>query len=170
MVRMAFVSGTRNILVEDSVFERGHGCSIGSVGAGCVENVVFRNITMRSQLCGCRVKSYSGSGPGHVKNVSWVDITMTNTSSCLQVDANYHPAPPHAKYFVNVSDLLFKNVQGTGCGEPPEFSCPSQAPCTGIVLDDVQLGGKSRDFKMKCENAHGKATYNTVPQSCLSSF
>ena len=50
---------TRNILVEDSVFEKGHGCSIGSVGSGCVEDVVFRNITMRSQLCGCVIEAQS---------------------------------------------------------------------------------------------------------------
>ena len=30
---------TRNILVEHCVFERGRGCSIGSVGRGCIENV-----------------------------------------------------------------------------------------------------------------------------------
>ena len=41
---------TRNILVENSYFEYGHGCSIGSVGKGCVENVLFRNITMKRQL------------------------------------------------------------------------------------------------------------------------
>lgn len=32
-------SCTRDILVEDCVFKNGHGCSIGSVGSGCVENV-----------------------------------------------------------------------------------------------------------------------------------
>jgi len=32
------------ILVEDSVFLHGHGCSIGSVGKGCVENVRRRPI------------------------------------------------------------------------------------------------------------------------------
>ena len=42
---------TRDILVEDSHFEFGHGCSIGSVGKGCVENVLFRNITMGNQVC-----------------------------------------------------------------------------------------------------------------------
>jgi len=39
---------TRNILVENSHFEYGHGCSIGSVGDGCVENVLYRNST-----CSC---------------------------------------------------------------------------------------------------------------------
>jgi|EP01043_Picozoa_sp_COSAG02_P050731 polygalacturonase len=57
---------TRNILVENCRFEKGHGCSIGSVGKGCVENVLFRNITMKSQENGCRVKTYS-EGAGHVR-------------------------------------------------------------------------------------------------------
>ena len=40
---------TRDILVENARFENGHGASIGSVGHGCVENVVFRNITIKKQ-------------------------------------------------------------------------------------------------------------------------
>lgn len=59
-------SCTRNILVENCRFEKGHGCSIGSVGKGCVENVIFRNITMTSQENGCRVKTYSEDA-GHVR-------------------------------------------------------------------------------------------------------
>eukprot|EP01052_Picozoa_sp_SAG31_P022501 SAG31_NODE_1792_length_7256_cov_1.774626_1_plen_539_part_10 len=54
-------SCTRNILVEDCVFERGRGCSIGSIGQGCISDVVFRNITIRSDTGGCRVKTYSTS-------------------------------------------------------------------------------------------------------------
>jgi polygalacturonase len=57
---------TRDILVENCHFEKGHGCSIGSVGKGCVQNVVFRNITMVGEEAGCRIKSYSDS-PGFVK-------------------------------------------------------------------------------------------------------
>jgi polygalacturonase len=78
---------TRNILVEDSEFHHGHGCSIGSVGHGCVENVVFRNIKMVSQQCGCRVKSYSSTeGDGSVRNISWVNITMEDVASCVSVN------------------------------------------------------------------------------------
>jgi len=42
---------TRDILVENSHLEFGHGCSIGSVGSGCVENIIFRNISMSNQVC-----------------------------------------------------------------------------------------------------------------------
>jgi polygalacturonase len=56
-------------------------------GHGCVENVVFQNIKMVSQQCGCRVKSYSSTeGDGSVRNISWVNITMENVSSCVSVN------------------------------------------------------------------------------------
>ena len=83
---------TREILVESSHFEFGHGCSIGSVGSGCVENVLFRNITMANQENGCRVKTYSEQA-GHVRNITWADITVKDTGSCVTVNANYKPLP-----------------------------------------------------------------------------
>lgn len=71
---------TRNILVENCEFHNGHGCSIGSVGSGCVENVVFRNISMWDQENGCRVKSYSSTeGAGFVRNITWDTIFMNDT-------------------------------------------------------------------------------------------
>ena len=101
---------TRNILVEDSVFEKGHSCSIaGSVGSGCVANVLYRNIVrvmklvfivivthaivclqsacheylqrMVSQMFGYRVKTYSDpkGRSGHVHNISWLNIRYGST-------------------------------------------------------------------------------------------
>lgn len=83
---------TRDVLVEHSHFEFGHGCSIGSVGSGCVENVLFRNITMSDQENGCRVKSYSEYA-GYVRNITWEDIVVKDTGSCITVNANYKPLP-----------------------------------------------------------------------------
>ena len=159
---------TRNILVENSHFEHGHGCSIGSVGGGCVENVMFRNITMSNQECGCRVKTYSES-EGHVHNITWQNIVIKDTSACVTVNANYKPLPKDPKHFIDVRGLVFKDIVGTGCSDGPEFTCPSQAPCENITLDNVKLSGKagSKDLKMKCLNAHGTAV-GAVPESCLN--
>ena len=159
---------TRNILVEDSHFEFGHGCSIGSVGSGCVENVLFRNITMRKQECGCRVKTYSESA-GHVRNITWRGITIDDTGDCVTVNANYKPVPKDPKHFIDVSGLTFADIVGTNCKRPPEFVCPEQAPCTGITLDSVKLSGiKGKgDFKMDCLHAEGTAADGVVPDSCL---
>ena len=156
---------TRDILVENSHFEFGHGCSIGSVGSGCVENVLFRNITMRKQECGCRVKTYSES-EGHVHNITWREITVDDTDDCVTVNANYKPLPKDPKHFIDVSGLTFTDIVGTNCGNPPEFVCPEQAPCKRITLDNVKLSGKG-DFKMNCLNAQGTAADGVVPKSCL---
>ena len=159
---------TRNILVEHSHFEFGHGCSIGSVGKGCVENVIFRNITMKSQENGCRVKTYSDK-IGYVRNITWQDITIEDTDGCLTVNANYHPPPPHPTAFINVSELFFRNVRGTGCRSPPEFVCPEDSPCRDIKLSNVELYGepKAKDFHMNCQNAYGTASGDIQPRSCL---
>mmetsp|Transcript_23138 Transcript_23138/g.60463 ORF Transcript_23138/g.60463 Transcript_23138/m.60463 type:complete len:414 (-) Transcript_23138:179-1420(-) len=154
---------TQNILVENCHFEKGHGCSIGSVGAGCVQNVVFRNINIEDQENGCRVKTYSDS-PGFVKNITWQDITIKNTGSCISVNANYRPPPPNPTNFIAVSELLFEKIDGSGCGSGPQFVCPDQSPCRDISLHDVHLDGG----KMDCEHAYGKAD-DVDPDSCLKS-
>ena len=124
-------------------------------------------VTMKNQECGCRVKSYS-SKKGHVRNITWDGITMEGTASCVRVNANYKPTPPHPTNFINVSDLFFKNIKGTNCGSDPHFVCPSQSPCRNIVLDNVKLSGKGgKDLKMTCLHAFGTASGENKPKSCL---
>ena len=158
---------TRNILVERCTFVHGHGASIGSVGSGCVADVVFRNITMVAQEAGCRVKSYITAQRGSVTNVTWENIEMTNVNQCITVNADYKPAPKEPKAFVNVSGLRFINVRGTGCdgAAPAQFVCPAEAPCMGIELRNVQLSGKHGTNQ--CANAFGRATGAQSPPSCL---
>ena len=173
---------THDILVENSFFTHGHGCSIGSVGSGCVRNIIFRNITMREQQNGCRVKTYITSKPGVVHNITWEDITMVSVDKCITVNANYKPPPSHSTTFVSVSGLTFANIKGTNCGSssifsasimnestmsnaPAEFTCPRQSPCTEITLTNVDLTGKTS--KDTCEYAFGEAHGTVVPPSCL---
>ena len=153
---------TRNILVENCHFEKGHGCSIGSVGKGCVENVIFRNVTMNDQQNGCRIKSYSDE-EGYVRNITWTGIKMERTSACITVNAQYKPTPKGATHFISVSDIHFNDITGSGCKTEAEFLCPAQSPCTGIELSNVDVsGGKA----MNCENAFGHATGTSIA-SCL---
>jgi hypothetical protein len=128
---------------------------------GCVRDIVFRNITMKSQQCGCRIKSYS-QGTGFVTNITWADIRMTETYDCVTVNAQYKPTPKGATKFIKVSDIHLRNVMGTGCGTDAEFICPEQSPCTEVVLENVHTsGGKA----MRCQDAFG--TSDNSMQSCL---
>jgi polygalacturonase len=86
--------------------------SAGSVGSGCVENVLYRNITMTGQENGCRVKTYSDKA-GRVRNITWDDIVIKKTGDCVTVNANYKPTPPHPTNFIDVQDLTFRNIVGT---------------------------------------------------------
>ncbi len=160
---------TKNILVENCHFLQGHGCSIGSVGEGCVENVMFRNITMGSQDNGIRLKTYSDQ-PGYVRNITWRDIHMKDTKNCITINANYKPPPPNPTAWINVSDLNIFNVVGLNCENDPEFICPSELPCTDIALENIQLYGSNNEqstLHMDCEHAHGVASGTIIPKSCL---
>lgn len=61
------------------------------------------------------MKTYSTDEDGVVRNITWEDIEITNTDDCITVNANYKPAPKHAKHFVQVSDLVFRNIRATDC-------------------------------------------------------
>lgn len=155
---------TRNILVENSNFEHGHGLSIGSIGEGCIKDVVFRNNTISEQSSACRIKTFS-DGPGYVKNITWQDITITNTQNCIKVYNYVKSHHPPNKNNVEVSDIKFINVKSSTCQrEDAVFTCPPKAPCKGIKLDHVQVSGGPG---MVCENAFGSSTHSI--KSCLQS-
>eukprot|EP00036_Acanthoecidae_sp_10tr_P010972 CAMPEP_0182916894 /NCGR_PEP_ID=MMETSP0105_2-20130417/1201_1 /TAXON_ID=81532 ORGANISM="Acanthoeca-like sp., Strain 10tr" /NCGR_SAMPLE_ID=MMETSP0105_2 /ASSEMBLY_ACC=CAM_ASM_000205 /LENGTH=488 /DNA_ID=CAMNT_0025053863 /DNA_START=89 /DNA_END=1555 /DNA_ORIENTATION=+ len=94
---------TRNVLVENCQFELGHGASIGSVGSGCVENVVFRGISMNGLSNGCRLKTHAPTdGPGRITNITWQDITMKNLGKmCVSVTSNYDSRDSERDNYLN---------------------------------------------------------------------
>jgi len=154
---------TQNILVEDCQFSRGHGCSIGSVGKGCIQNVMFRNITMDRQMGGCVVKTYN-QDIGKIHNITWQDITITNTTRCLYVNTNYHNSTATPQ--IQITNLNYIDITGSSCREPADFICQDKLPCTGIKLENVDIAKDAKVPTMTCTAAHGTAV-NVKPASCL---
>jgi len=172
---------TQNILVENSKFSSGHGCSIGSVSSGCVQNVLFRNITMSGQENGCRIKTVQSGSSGSVKNITWEDITITDTGYCIQITSDYTPAQKRAQEarktsdkfdlaspqaVIQISDVYLNNVKGTKCNYPAVFQCQSDDHCTGIHLTNVDTSAQATHTSMTCAYAYGTAS-NVKPASCL---
>ena len=56
--------------------------------------------------------------------------------------------------------------QGDKLWEAPFIQCPKESPCTGIDLENVEIGVKGETAKMSCAFAHGTAT-DVKPKSCL---
>jgi len=154
---------TKNILVENCHFIRGHGASIGSIADGCIEDVTFRGIKIDSEMAGCHIKAYNGTG--HVSNIVWDNIQLTNTKTCIGIETNYKPGNPNAA--VKISNITFSQITGSGCTVPGAFNCQSAAPCTGIHLKDIDVSINAKTNAMTCSNAHGDAN-NVKPSSCLT--
>jgi len=162
---------TSDLLIENCQFFRGHGASIGSIPSGCVQNVVFRNISINGQMAGCNLKSY-GTEAGFIKNITWQDIKLINTEYCIHINGNYKPSfgdpqTPPLGDSVQVSDIFLTNIQGTNCHYPAVFNCEPTAPCENIYLDNVNVAAGATVKTMECSYAHGSVAGTIQPASCL---
>ncbi|KAL0675860.1 hypothetical protein Bca4012_003841 [Brassica carinata] len=109
------VTGTRNILIQDSIIRTGddcisivsgsenvratgitcgpgHGISIGSLGAhnseAYVSNVVVSKATLIGTTNGVRIKTWQG-GHGMAKNIIFQDILMKNVTNPIIINQDY---------------------------------------------------------------------------------
>eukprot|EP01111_Echinosteliopsis_oligospora_P018102 TRINITY_DN8120_c0_g1_i1.p1 TRINITY_DN8120_c0_g1~~TRINITY_DN8120_c0_g1_i1.p1 ORF type:complete len:268 (-),score=40.16 TRINITY_DN8120_c0_g1_i1:486-1289(-) len=57
---VAIKNGCKDILIENCIFDNGHGASIGSITEDTVSNITFRGITFNNTENGARVKSQPG--------------------------------------------------------------------------------------------------------------
>ena len=116
-------------MVENCQFELGHGASIGYVGSGCVEDVVFRHITMDKMDNGCRLKTHAAtSGRGLVRNITWSNVQMKNTGNCVTVTADDKSSAQNDDDDVKISDLTFEHITGHDYEDGTEFLCKDSMP------------------------------------------
>jgi len=160
---IAVKPGCSNITVEDCHFGHGHGASIGSIGSGSVDNVIFRRITFDSTTNGARIKTKEG-GTGSVTNILYENLTMTNVTNSIVITMLYNSSSPLSRLRdIQIKNITIQGVQSTASKNPGEFACTSVQPCTEIYLSDITIQTKK---KFTCQNAFGTAT-NVSPASCL---
>ncbi|CEL93035.1 unnamed protein product [Vitrella brassicaformis CCMP3155] len=153
---VAIKSGSEKILVEDCVFGRGHGVTIGSIGGrregtrGFVNDVTFQRIKCHRTEVGARIKTWPGS-VGSVSNITYRDITLDHVDRAVVINQFYpdHPGPhvwkpdgrPPKKESVRISDVLVERLTGTFTNFFPGFlACDSEArPCVNVTLRDVSV-------------------------------
>lgn len=85
---VAVKSGCQDVLVEDSIFLSGHGCSIGSINTTGVRDVVLRNIIFMGTENGARIKTWQG-GSGVVENISYINLTMQDVGLPIKINMYY---------------------------------------------------------------------------------
>ncbi|KII90376.1 glycoside hydrolase family 28 protein [Plicaturopsis crispa FD-325 SS-3] len=162
-------ANSSNILIQDSVFHRGDGVAIGTIGQYLdtyefIENVTAERIVATGTEFVGYVKTWTGiqqnyppngggGGIGYVKNIVFRDFTVNNIlSSIAQITQciSYSGATGgcDTSHF-QLSNITWGPITGTvASGSLAQFQCSGDAPCPGIQLvgfDEIQTNG-TRDI------------------------
>jgi polygalacturonase len=138
---------SRNIVITDCTFLRGHGLSIGSEIAGGVENVRAERITFKSTDQGIRVKSNRDRGNADIGNFVFRDITMEDVRTPILL-SEFYPKIPEAISTEKVTrltpffhDITIENVTATGARQAAVIVGLPESPIRNLKLVNVHLAG-----------------------------
>ncbi|KAI9386154.1 hypothetical protein POPTR_011G159801v4 [Populus trichocarpa] len=155
----------------------GHGVSIGSLGkdnsTGIVTKVVLDTALIRETTNGVRIKTWQG-GNGYVRGVRFENVRMDNVDNPIIIDQFYCDSPKSCQNqtsAVRISEIMYRNISGTTkSAKAMKFSCSDTAPCSTIVLSNVNLEKEDGTVETYCNSAEGFG-YGIVHPSadCLTS-
>ncbi|KAK9087825.1 hypothetical protein Syun_030219 [Stephania yunnanensis] len=168
--------GTTNLWMENINCGPGHGISIGSLGKAAneqgVQNVTVKTATFSGSQNGVRIKTWARPSTGYVKGVLFEDIIINNARNPIIIDQDYCPhneGCPGQVSGVKISDVVYRNIRGSsGSQVAMKFDCSPKTPCSGIVLNNVDLTYGSKSASSSCINADGSAFGLVHPSSCLA--
>ena len=159
---------SRNIVITDCTFLRGHGLSIGSEIAGGVQNVRAERITFKSTDQGIRVKANRDRGNADIGNFVFRDITMEDVRTPILLSEFYPKIPPTivAENVTRLTpffhDITIENVTATGARQAAVIVGLPESPIRNLKLINVHLAGQhgatiqyadvtAKDFTVKAE-------------------
>ncbi|KAK9082794.1 hypothetical protein Scep_029265 [Stephania cephalantha] len=168
------VAGSTGVNITRAIIKTGDDCI--SIGPGAT-NLWIENIG-----CGpghgisigkwSRIKTWAKPNQGFVRGVLFEDVTINNAQNPVIIDQEYCPDNncPSQPSGVKISNVTYRNITGSSATEKAvNFDCSHTNPCTGIVLDIVDLTYGSKPATASCTNAAGSATGVVHPPSCLAS-
>ncbi|KAF5183914.1 Pectin lyase-like superfamily protein [Thalictrum thalictroides] len=168
--------GTSDVSISKINCGPGHGISIGSLGKypneKDVTGVHVSNCTIEGTDNGVRVKTWPGSGPSKACNFTFEDIVVNNVKNPIIIDQEYcpgHQCDAKAPSKVQISDVVFKKIRGTGTTPAPvKLVCSSDVVCQNVVLDDINIKHVSEaPISSTCTNVKGLSITAMVnPQPC----
>ncbi|CAL9025252.1 unnamed protein product [Prunus brigantina] len=173
---IAINSGSSYIKIRDIKCGPGHGISIGSLGEhgeySQVEEVQVSNCTFKGTTNGVRIKTWEG-GSGYARKITFEGITFEDTKNPIVIDQHYFAKPTSAMDIsksVQVSDVTYRNINGTCADEKAITLACTGGGCTNIVMDNVTIKSdlpNKRSYAY-CDNAHGTSSFSVPSVPCLS--
>ncbi|XP_057742839.1 exopolygalacturonase-like [Arachis stenosperma] len=176
---IAMISGAKNISIFGVHCGPGHGISVGSLGKNDgekdVQNIVVKNCTFNGTSNGLRIKTWAASlsKPLRASNFLFQDIFMDKVFSPIIIDQAYcpsHGCSNQVASSVQISDVTYKNIKGSGSSEIGiELNCSKRKPCQNITRVDINLrpyGGKGQ-LKSLSSFVNGACYGQQIPPSCI---
>jgi len=84
--------GVENVVVSNCTLGVGHGLSIGSFTSGGIRNIVVDNVIFDGTTAGIRMKADRGRG-GLVENITFKNVTMKNVKNPIYLTSYYPSTP-----------------------------------------------------------------------------
>ena len=140
----------KHIHVSDCVFLHGHGMSIGSFTESGVRDVMVENCVFNGTDNGIRLKSERGRG-GLVENLTYRNITMKNVRKVIDIESYYPHSPKfgqlEAPQPVSAStpvwrDITIRNLRAIDCLDAGIIVGLPEAPVSHIELKHVFISAE----------------------------
>ncbi|KAI4311140.1 hypothetical protein MLD38_036059 [Melastoma candidum] len=168
---IGMIEGAKNVNINNVRCGPGHGISIGSLGKfpdeEDVTGITVNNCTFTATDNGVRIKTIPGCPPSKASGISFTNIVMNGVKNPIIIDQEYNPRGKKQSKpsMVKISDVTFKNIQGTSISqEAINMVCSKAAPCQNIHFENVNLrftpilgGFKMLDATSTCTNAVGNS-------------
>lgn len=135
--------------------------------------MVLDTALIRETTNGVRIKTWQG-GNGYVRGVRFENVRMDNVDNPIIIDQFYCDSPKSCQNqtsAVRISEIMYRNISGTTkSAKAMKFSCSDTAPCSTIVLSNVNLEKEDGTVETYCNSAEGFG-YGVVHPSadCLTS-
>ncbi|PIN07882.1 Polygalacturonase [Handroanthus impetiginosus] len=173
---VSILNGCSDVKIQNVNCGPGHGYSIGGLGApglgeADVKDIIVINSRVQNSLTGVRIKTWPG-GIGSVRNITFINITMSNVKTAISIDQNYcggpKVCPEPDKNAVAISDIMYEGITGTYTKTSVSLVCSKYKVCRNLRFGNINLtpsnsfvpGGYSGTF---CANAYGKLLSKTTP-------
>jgi polygalacturonase len=137
----------QNILVTGCTFLRGHGMSVGSETNGALKNMLVENCTFDGTDAGIRLKSTRGRG-GVVEDVTYRNLTMKNVKNSILITSYYPKIPVQIEQDKGQAvgegtpawrNIRIENVTSTGGHYTGNIVGLPEMPIENIVLSNVHI-------------------------------
>ncbi|XP_021833993.1 polygalacturonase ADPG1-like [Prunus avium] len=125
------------------------------------------------KACGSKGCQRPTGGSGYARKITFEGITFEDTKNPIIIDQHYFAKPTSAMDIsksVQVSDVTYRNINGTCTDEKAITLACAGGGCTNIVIDNVSIKSdlpNKRSYAY-CDNAHGTSSFSMPSVPCLS--